>query len=578
MKTRLTIKTTLFIGILLFSFSGLAQKTASSNTYDLVILNGRVMDPETMYDKIANVGIQDGHIAIITTEKIEGKRTINASGLVVAPGFIDTHLHANDPFGSKMALRDGTTTGIDMEAGAYDVAGWYDEKAKTGWPLNYGATSSLLFNRLKIHDPEVDMTKPADFVRSPELAAEAAKDGVAGWATQRSSLEQMNQVMRQIDEDLRQGALGVGASLAYQAIGAESYEVYEAQRTAARYGRVTSVHTRYHMQSQTPEEATISLDEMLVNAMLLDAPLLLSHDNDYGWWENEDKLKRARDKGYNVWAEYYPYDIASTVVSASFLQPDQWETVQGYKYEETIYDPLADKWLDKAAFLDLVKKAPGQSVIIKMPYRTPWMKYWLTIPHMTVATDGMPGVGMDGKLLPWDADFSEYSGHPRVAGGMAKVLRMGRENDVPLMFTLSQLSYWSAKHLGDAGLQAMKDRGRVQVGKVADLTLFDPITVTDNATSKVKENGLPSTGIPYVIVNGTVVVDNNVVLPVKPGQAIRYPIEAKGRFEPIEKEKRIGEFSINVGRIPVDDTGASALKAPPSEVKKSADKNNTNNK
>ena len=128
------------------------------------------------------------------------------------------------------------------------------------------------------------------------------------------------------------------------------------------------------------------------------------------------------------------------------------------------------------------------------------------------------------------------------------------------MFTLSQLSYWPAKHLGDTGLEAMRERGRVQVGKVADLTLFDPKTVTDNATYNVGENGLPSTGIPYVIVSGTIVVKDSKVLPVKPGQAIRFPIEDKGRFVPVEVNEWLGEYTINVPDMPeLDDTGAGKM-------------------
>ena len=123
-----------------------------------------------------------------------------------------------------------------------------------------------------------------------------------------------------------------------------------------------------------------------------------------------------------------------------------------------------------------------------------------------------------------------------------------------------QLSYWTAKHLGDTGLEAMKQRGRVQVGKIADLALFDPKTVQDNATYKVGENGLPSTGIPYVIVNGTVVVKDSEVLPVKAGQPIRFPIEAKGRFQPVEVNKWIGQHTINVPHMhELDDTGAATL-------------------
>ena len=103
-KNFLTVLATIFIA-----------GTALAQDYDLVILDGRVMDPETMYDDVANVGIKDGRIAIITKQKIKGRETIKAKGLVVAPGFIDTHYHAVDIFATKMALRDGVTTGMDLE-------------------------------------------------------------------------------------------------------------------------------------------------------------------------------------------------------------------------------------------------------------------------------------------------------------------------------------------------------------------------------------------------------------------------------------------------------------------------------
>ena len=284
--------------------------------------------------------------------------------------------------------------------------------------------------------------------------------------------------------------------------------------------------------------------------MLLDAPLLYCHDNDYGWWENEEKLKIARDKGYNVWGEYYPFASGSTIVSATFLQPDIWEDVHGNMYEETIYDPGANKFLSKDEFLELVKTNPGYYVVLNFPEREKWMKHWLTIPHMVVASDGVEGVDKDGKPLPWEADVTKFAGHPRTASTFATTLRMARENNVPLMFTLSQLSYWSAKHLGDTGLEAMKERGRVQVGKVADLTLFNPETVTGRATFKTGENGLPSEGIPYVIVNGTMVVKNSEVLPVKPGQPIRFPVEEQGSFKPLSVDKWLSDHTINAQPLP----------------------------
>ena len=123
---------------------------------------------------------------------------------------------------------------------------------------------------------------------------------------------------------------------------------------------------------------------------------------------------------------------------------------------------------------------------------------------------------------------------------------MAREQGVPLMFTISQASYWVAKHLGDTGLESMKERGRLQVGKIADITIFDPDKITENSGFKVGEHGVPSTGIPYVVVNGTIVVKDSEVLPVKPGQEIRFPIEPKGRFEPIVVEGWLNEHTIGL--------------------------------
>jgi N-acyl-D-glutamate deacylase len=524
----------------------MAISSAMAADYDLVINNGRVMDPETEFDDVANVGIKDGRIAIITKQKISGRETIKADGLVVAPGFIDTHYHATDVFASKMALRDGVTTGMDLEAGSFNVKGWYDEKAKSGWQVNYGTAASLLYARMAVHDPDAELEAPIDFSNIPTYAAKALTDGVQGWADTKSSIEDMNKVMQILDEDLRQGALGIAAPIAYMAKGLTSYELFAGQRAGANYGRLTSAHTRYHLLSETPTEAPIAFDETFTNAMLLGAPFLMAHNNDYGWWEIEEKLKLAREKGLNMWSEYYPYAAGSTAITAAFLSPSEWVEKRGYRYEDTIYDPIDDKYLTNETYAALMKNDPGRSVVVEFPYRKAWMNYWLAVPHMTIASDAMAGVGADGKLLPWDADWTEYRGHPRTSGSRGASFRMAREQGVPLMFTIAQASYWSAKHLGDTGIEAMQERGRMQVGKVADITIFDPKTITDNSGFKVGEHGIPSTGIPYVVINGTVVVKDSKVLPVKAGQPIRFPVEPKGRFEPITVNAWMNKHTIGL--------------------------------
>ena len=174
---------------------------------------------------------------------------------------------------------------------------------------------------------------------------------------------------------------------------------------------------------------------------------------------------------------------------------------------------------------------------------------------MTVAGDQMPPVDETGRRLGWDDPYDVYNGHPRSAGTHAKTLRLAREHGVDLMQVVSQNSYWSALHLGDSGLEAMQVRGRMQEGMVADITLFDPETVTDNADYVAGTNGLPSTGIPFVLVNGVVVVrDSEVQDDVKPGQPIRFPVESEGRFVPLEREAFLdqllfNEFDTGIGSV-----------------------------
>ena len=523
---------------------------AVAQDYDLVILNGRVIDPETMLDARLNVGVKGGRIAAITQADIKGAETIDANGLVVAPGFIDTHFHALDGLAVRLAALDGVTTGMDLEVGASMVGKWY--AAKEGkWPLNYGTCASQELARMMIHDPEVDLSEPVDATVVVEKRAESGKDGVQGWSVTKSSLEQMNKIHSILDGWLQDGALCVASTVGYARVGISTYELFEAQRAGARYGRPLALHARLHGNNSTPYEAQLGFAEVFTNAVVLKSPLLYMHDNDYGWWEIEEKLQLARARGLNMWSEYYPYDSAATAISAVFLQPDTWEKSWGYKYEETIYDPYQDKYLPKDEFLKTAKEHPERTVIVFNPNRKRWMAHWTRMPHMTVAADSM----WSGK--GWDAKLTDYLGHPRTAGTHGRTFEIARANGVPLMFTLAQMSYWPAKHLGDAGLKAMQERGRMQTGMVADITIFDAAKVHSPATYKLGEQGLPTQGIPFVIVGGKMVVkDSQFQKGVWAGQPIRYPVEDKGRFEPASVAKWVDNHSINTVGVNIEAAGS----------------------
>jgi hypothetical protein len=530
-----------FVSVLIMVAMGATITPAMAQSYDTVILNGRVMDPETKFDDVRNVGIKDGRIAKITEEKITGKETIDATSHVVSPGFIDTHFHALDGLSSRAALRDGVTTGMDLELGAMNVGAWYAEK-EGNWPVNYGTVVSHEMARMIVHDG-LEFGVPTDATKGFENRAKAGEDGVNGWSVTRSDLEQMNQITAILDEGLRQGAIGIGSTVGYAATGVTTYELFEVQRAAARYGRLTAFHARFHGSSQPPNEAPLGFDEVFTNAFLLDAPLLYQHNNDYGWWEIEEKLQLARDKGLNMWSEHYPYEAASTNIGAAPLSPEAFEEGLGLKYEETLYDPQSDKFVTKEEYLELAESDPARIMVVFNPARKEWLPHWLRMPHMTVGSDSM------WSGLDWNEPFEKYLGHPRTAGAHAKTLRLGREQGVPLMHTLSQLSYWSALHLGRAGIDAMKVRGRLQEGMVADITVFDPQTVTDNATYKAGEHGLPSTGIPWVIVSGQIVVRDSVANQVFAGQPIRYGPEAEGRHVPASTKQWLKTFTVHDGAL-----------------------------
>ncbi len=382
MKTRNTLLSAFFIT------SALSTQVFAQN-FDVVILNGRVMDPETGFDQIANVGINNGWITKITETTIEGSETIDATGHVVAPGFIDLEQHGLRPFGIKLNLRDGVTTQMDFEVGALNISEWYAERTGNR-QANFGTVVGQEFARMRVHDglalegPNVSMPYFFDY------RIDAAKDGVDGWSVTRSTLDQMNQITATLDEGLRQGALGVGSTIGYAREGITTYEMFEAQKIAAKYGRLTAAHHRFHPSASTPIETATGANELLTNAMVLGASLQLHHTNDYGWWEIEEKMQLARAQGHNVWSTWYPWTAGSGNYGASILGPDNWEGSMGYKYEETIFDPQLDRYVTKEEFLAFKDSEPGRTAIAFSPPREQWIKDWIKVPNFVISGDGMP--------------------------------------------------------------------------------------------------------------------------------------------------------------------------------------------
>jgi len=541
MKTRNLVLALLLAG-------AAACSTDAQETYDLVILSGRIMDPETGFDGVRNVGVKDGLIASITEADIAGRETIDASGHVVAPGFIDTHFHWTRPIGYKLALRDGVTTAMDLEAGVYGlrVNDWY--KMHEGRSqLNYGTSSGHEFARTKVTQDLPD----EDLLDAPYSVVKGRGAGTA-WADDVLDLEKGNRMLSIIDEGLRQGAVGIASTVVYFP-GATAREMFEVQRVGARYGRPTAVHLRY-----TPGTATTEANgaqEVLANAIALGAPGMISHFNNPGWELVQELLVRLRSEGHNVWGEIYPYAAGQTTINAAFVRPENWIDKLGNRYEETMQDPVTGEFYTLETYKKKLAEEPAtQIVLYKMsPDAIP---DWCRLEGVTYASDAMMMPGGWEDPPGWDTPYEEIPNtHPRLSGTHGTCFRLGREHDIPLMQIIAASSYNPAKYLGETGLEAMQKRGRMQEGMVADITIIDPQAVTDNAT--YAKGTLPTTGIPYVIVNGTIVVKDSIVLKdVNPGLPIRFSVEGDARFEPLSLEEWQEKFLAapsGFGGLDIDD-------------------------
>ncbi len=496
--------------------------TVAAEIYDLVILNGRVMDPQTKLDAVRNVGVKDGTIAVITKDMIKGKKTIEAKDHVVAPGFIDMHDHNTAaPFGQKLALRDGVTTPMELEAGVYPVDKWYAALKGTS-QTNYGASVGIVPIREHVFNPGYKSRFAGDFLFDMQLPK--ATHASMKWSTQIATDEQIEKIGQMIEKELGQGALGIGHLPGYAEFGLTQRESTLVQKLAGKHNTFVAVHGRFSSQ-MPPASGLLGIDEMMAPQAAYGGGLVVQHMTAQTLAVTPQALRLiddARDKGIQVIAEIYPYDFGSTIAGADYLRPDNYQKNMGRDFKDII-EVSSMKPLDKARYEELVKTAPGTSVMFYNATEDTVNKA-LAHPNTVLGSDSYPYTirNPGGPAIAWDTPFDGVNGHPRGAGAHARLLRLVREKkvDIPLIDGVSKMSYMIAKFLQDNGVAQMANKGRIQVGRDADITIFDPKTVKDNAT--MKDGGLPSTGIPYVVVNGTVVVkDSKVLKGVHPGQPVR---------------------------------------------------------
>lgn len=303
-----------------------------------------------------------------------------------------------------------------------------------------------------------------------------------------------------------------------------------AQKLAGEYGVSTFVHCRFSSQAP-PTSGILGIDEMMGPQASYGGGCVLQHITAQTLAETPQALNlidHARSKGIKVIGEVYPYDYGGTIVGADYLHPDNYQRCMCRDYKDIIeVDNMTP--LTKDRYEELVKCSPFASVLFYNAQEKDLL-HALDHPTTVIGSDSFPYTDRETEkvAIDWDTPFDRVNGHPRGAGAHAKLLRWVREKkvDIPLMWAISKMSYMIADYLSQNGIEQMNKKGRIQGGCDADVVIFDPKTVADQATQK--DGGLPSTGIPYVLVNGTVMVRNSETVNDKfPGKPIRREVAKK---------------------------------------------------
>jgi len=516
------------VALLLISFSGYAQQQC-----DILIRNGRIIDGAGNSWFYGDVAVKDGRI-IAVGKQLEGYtagRSIDAKGLIVAPGFIDVHGHVEGGIFERPTadnyIYDGVTTIVTGNCG-----GSYDDLG-------------IFFRRIDSLQPGINIASL--------YGHNTARKIVMGTANRKAAPEEQQQMERLMEKAMKAGAVGLSTGLIYiPGTFANTEEVVGLAKEAALYKGVYASHIR-----NEESKAVDAVNEAIHIGKEAHIPVEISHFKISGranWGKSDvilDLVKQARKEGWDVTIDQYPYTASSTnlgvrlpdwalaggqdSVNARLHNPairaqikkEMLEQLHSYKYKNYSYCVVANYSADssfngksiteinrklgrrgKAKFeaetiMDMIEKGGAQMVYHGMNEED--VRYIMQYPFCMVGADA--GVPTPGKGMP----------HPRAYGTNARILGkyVRDEQLIPLEEAIRRMTSLAAQKF------QLKDRGLIREGMAADIVIFDEKTVNDKATFNVPHQY--SAGFEYVLVNGQLELENGKHTGVRSGKPLYGP-------------------------------------------------------
>ena len=490
----------------------------------VVITGGRVVDPASGLDGIADVALLDGKIAAVGTNLGSAERTIDATGLVVAPGFIDLHAHGQSVPADRMQAFDGCTTVLDLEAGVMPVASWYNRQAKEGRVLNFGASTNWAFARIGA------MTQ---FNEESSLDAFGRAMRDPSWMENIATPPQLTGILDRLAQGLDEGGLGIGILNAY-APGAGVQELTSVCQLAAAQNVPTFTHIAY-MSRIDPKSAAEAYIRLIGYAGATGCHMHICHFNSSSKTDIERcaaLVTKAIEQGLPITLESYPYGTGSTVIAAAFFADPQFEERNGTGYDSVQRVTDGHRFRSREELLAAQAEEPSSLVLWhildteKNEHHRTLLDMSVLFPGSAIASDAMPWSLPDGTPYTGDAWPlpDDATSHPRSAGCFTRFIRhwVRERQAVSLLEGVRKCSLIPAEILS-ASTPAMRAKGRLQQGADADVVVFDYETLTDKSDFTTMNR--PAEGVRHLIVSGTPLITNGILdTAARPGKPVRRPL------------------------------------------------------